>query len=103
MHRVRSHRLLRDGLVGGRPALRTAGRNSQWPCAGAVFARTRIGEGGDLVDDPVATTQGTRIELRTKFDVVVAVMAAGTVSPAIGVVVNPACSEKRCADFVSER
>jgi len=61
-----------------------------WPYALNVFARTRIGEGGDLIDDPVATTQGTRIELRTRFDVVVAVMAAGTVSPAIDVMVNPA-------------
>jgi len=60
-----------------------------WPYALNVFARTRIGEGGVLIDDPVATTQGTRIELRTRFDVVVAVMAAGTVSPAIDVMVNP--------------
>jgi uncharacterized protein YcgI (DUF1989 family) len=61
-----------------------------WPYALNVFARTRIGEGGELIDDPVATTQGTRIELRTRFDVVVAVMAAGTVSPAIDVMVDPA-------------
>jgi len=26
-----------------------------------------IGESGDLIDDPVATTQGTRIELRTRL------------------------------------
>jgi uncharacterized protein YcgI (DUF1989 family) len=61
-----------------------------WPYALNVFARTRIGEGGDLIDDPVATAQGTRIELRARFDVVVAVMAAGTVAPAIDVLVDPA-------------
>jgi uncharacterized protein YcgI (DUF1989 family) len=61
-----------------------------WPYALNVFARTRIGESGDLIDDPVVTKLGTRIELRARFDVVVAVMAAGTVSPAIDVLVDPA-------------
>ena len=61
-----------------------------WPYALNVFARTRIGEGGDLIDDPVATQQGTRIELRARFDVVFAVMAAGAVSPAIDLLVEPA-------------
>ena len=63
---------------------------SDWPYALNVFARTRIGESGDLIDDPVITQQGTRIELRARFDVVFAVMAAGTVSPAIDVLVEPA-------------
>jgi uncharacterized protein YcgI (DUF1989 family) len=61
-----------------------------WPYALNAFARTRIGEDGDLIDDPVVTQQGTRIELRARFDVVFAVMAAGTVSPAIEVLVKPA-------------
>lgn len=61
-----------------------------WPYALNAFARTRIGESGDLTDDPVATRQGTCIELRARFDVVVAVMAAGTSSPAIEILVDPA-------------
>ncbi len=60
-----------------------------WPYAANIFARTRISENGDLTDDPVATKEGARIELRAKFDVVVAVMAAGTVSPAIDILVDP--------------
>jgi len=63
---------------------------SDWPYALNVFARTRIGESGDLIDDPVVTQQGTRIELRARFDMVFAVMAAGTVSPAIDILVEPA-------------
>ncbi len=63
-----------------------------WPYAANIFARTRISENGDLIDDPVATKEGARIELRAKFDVVVAVMAAGTVSPAIDILVDPAPS-----------
>ena len=62
---------------------------SDWPYAINFFARTRIGENGDLIDDPVETKQGTRIELRAKFDVVIAVMAAGTISPAIDILVDP--------------
>jgi uncharacterized protein YcgI (DUF1989 family) len=61
-----------------------------WPYALNLFARTLIGEGGDLIDDPVVTQQGSRIELRARFDVVFAVMAAGTASPAIDVRVEPA-------------
>ena len=35
-----------------------------WPYALNVFARTRIGQGGNLIDDPVATTQEARIAIR---------------------------------------
>ena len=60
-----------------------------WPYALNLFARTRISENGDLIDDPVETKEGDCIALRAKFDVVVAVMAAGTVSPALDILVNP--------------
>jgi uncharacterized protein YcgI (DUF1989 family) len=60
-----------------------------WPYAVNIFARTRISESGDLIDDPVETKEGDRIELRAKFDMVVAVMAAGTISPAIDILVDP--------------
>ncbi|MEA2829590.1 MAG: uncharacterized protein QOF22_338 [Bradyrhizobium sp.] len=54
-----------------------------WPYAVNIFARTRVGGDGDLIDDPVATMDGSHIEFIVKFDVVVAVMAAGVSSPAI--------------------
>jgi uncharacterized protein YcgI (DUF1989 family) len=60
-----------------------------WPYAVNIFACTRIGENGEFFDDRVETKQGTRIELRAKFDLVLAVMAAGTISPAIEVLVDP--------------
>jgi uncharacterized protein YcgI (DUF1989 family) len=60
-----------------------------WPYAVNIFARTRIGENGDLLDDPVGAIEGSRIELIVKFDMVVAVMAAGTSSPAIDIYVGP--------------
>lgn len=64
-----------------------------WPYAVNFFARTRISENGDLIDDPVETKEGDCIAMRAKFDVVVAVMAVGTVSPAIDILVDPrACS-----------
>ena len=61
-----------------------------WPYAVNIFARTRVGDNGDLIDDPVVTTAGSRIEFAVKFDIVVAVMAAGTSSPAIDIYVNAA-------------
>jgi len=61
-----------------------------WPYAVNIFARTRVGDDGDLIDDPVVTTAGSRIEFAVKFDVVVAVMAAGTSSPAIDIYVDAA-------------
>ena len=60
-----------------------------WPYAVNLFARTYIGDDGDFVDDPVATKEGSRIEFIVKFDVVVAVMAAGTPSAALDVYVGP--------------
>jgi uncharacterized protein YcgI (DUF1989 family) len=59
-----------------------------WPYAVNLFARTRIGDNGTLIDDPVATMEGSRIEFIAKFDIVVAVMPAGTSSPAIDVYVG---------------
>jgi uncharacterized protein YcgI (DUF1989 family) len=60
-----------------------------WPYAVNIFARTRVGDKGDLIDEPLATTEGSRIEFTVKFDMVVAVMAAGTSSPALDVYVGP--------------
>jgi uncharacterized protein YcgI (DUF1989 family) len=60
-----------------------------WPFAVNIFARTRVGDNGDLIDDPVVTMEGSHIEFVAKFDVVVAVMAAGISSPAIDVYVSP--------------
>jgi uncharacterized protein YcgI (DUF1989 family) len=60
-----------------------------WPYAVNIFARTRVGDDGDLIDDPVAAMEGSHIEFVAKFDVVVAVMAAGLSSPAIDIDVSP--------------
>jgi uncharacterized protein YcgI (DUF1989 family) len=60
-----------------------------WPYAVNIFARTRVGDHGDLIDEPVATMEGSQIEFIVKFDVVVAVMAAGTSSAALDVYVGP--------------
>jgi uncharacterized protein YcgI (DUF1989 family) len=60
-----------------------------WPYAMNLFARTRAGGDGDLIDDPVATIDGSHIEFIVKFDVVVAVMAAGISSPAIEIYTAP--------------
>jgi uncharacterized protein YcgI (DUF1989 family) len=60
-----------------------------WPYAVNIFARTRVGDDGDLIDDPVVTMDGSHIEFIVKFDVVVAVMAAGISSPAIDIYVSP--------------
>lgn len=60
-----------------------------WPYAVNIFARTRVGDDGDLIDDPVGTIQGSQIEFIVKFDVVVAVLAAGISSPAIDIYVGP--------------
>jgi uncharacterized protein YcgI (DUF1989 family) len=59
-----------------------------WPYAMNIFARTRVGDDGDLIDDPVVTMEGSNIEFVVKFDVVVAVMAAGISSPAIDIYVG---------------
>ena len=59
-----------------------------WPYAVNIFARTRVGDNGDLIDEPVVTREGIHIEFIVKFDVVVAVMAAGTSSPAIDIYVT---------------
>jgi uncharacterized protein YcgI (DUF1989 family) len=59
-----------------------------WPYALNIFARTRVGENGELIDDPVATMEGNQIEFIVKFDTVVAVMAAGTSSLAMDVYVR---------------
>ncbi len=66
-----------------------APQQRDWPHAINIFARTRVGEHGDLVDDPVGTIAGSRIEFIVKFDAVVAVMAAGISSPAIDIFVGP--------------
>jgi uncharacterized protein YcgI (DUF1989 family) len=60
-----------------------------WPYAVNIFARTRVGDNSDLIDDPVVTMEGSHIEFVVEFDVVVAVMAAGTSSPAIDIYVTP--------------
>jgi uncharacterized protein len=60
-----------------------------WPYAVNIFARTRVGDNGDLIDDPVVTMEDSHIEFVVKFDVVVAVMAAGISSPAIDIYVSP--------------
>jgi uncharacterized protein YcgI (DUF1989 family) len=60
-----------------------------WPYAVNIFARTLIGESGDFFDDEVEAKQGTRIELRAKFDLVLAVIASGMISPAIDILVDP--------------
>lgn len=60
-----------------------------WPFAVNIFARTRVGDNGDLIDDPVVTMEASHIEFAVKFDVVVGVMAAGISSPAIDVYVSP--------------
>jgi uncharacterized protein YcgI (DUF1989 family) len=60
-----------------------------WPYAVNIFARTLIGENGDFFDDGVEAKPGTRIELRAKFDLVLAVIASGMISPAIDILVNP--------------
>jgi len=60
-----------------------------WPYAVNIFARTRVGDNGDLIDEPVVTREGIHIEFIVKFDVVVAVMAAGISSPAIDIYVTP--------------
>jgi uncharacterized protein YcgI (DUF1989 family) len=60
-----------------------------WPYAVNIFARTQIGEDGSLLDDPVETRQGDRIALGAKFDIAVAVMAAGTASLTLDIQVNP--------------
>jgi hypothetical protein len=60
-----------------------------WPYAVNIFARTRVGDNGDLIDDPVVTMEGSHIEFIVKLDVVFAVMAAGISSPAIDIYVNP--------------
>ena len=59
-----------------------------WPYAVNIFARTRVGDNGDLIDDPVVTMEGSHIEFVVEFDVVVAVMAAGMSSPAIDIYVS---------------
>lgn len=59
-----------------------------WPYAVNIFARTRVGDNGDLIDEPVVTREGIHIEFIVKFDVVVAVMAAGISSPAIDIYVT---------------
>jgi uncharacterized protein len=60
-----------------------------WPYAVNIFARTRIGDDGDLVDDPIVATDGSHIEFGVKLDVVVAVLAAGISSSVIDVYVSP--------------
>ncbi len=59
-----------------------------WPYAVNIFARTRVIDDGDLVDDPIVTTDGSQIEFAVRFDVVIAVMAAGISSPVIDVYVS---------------
>ena len=54
-----------------------------------IFARTRLGHNGDLIDVLVGMIEGSQIEFIVKFDVVVAVMAAGISSPAIEIYVSP--------------
>jgi uncharacterized protein YcgI (DUF1989 family) len=61
-----------------------------WPYAVNLFARTLIGDDGELTDDPVTPTGGDRIALRVKFDIVAAVMVAGTTAPAIEIRIDPA-------------
>ncbi len=63
-----------------------------WPYAVNIFARTRVGDTGDLIDEPVATMEGSQIEFIVKFDLVIAVMAAGTSSPALDIYVGPGTS-----------
>ena len=60
-----------------------------WPYAVNIFARTRVGDNGDLIDDPVVTMEGSHIEFVVEFDAVVAVMAAGMSSPAIDIYFSP--------------
>src|SRR5258707_13700413 len=60
-----------------------------WPYAVNIFARTRVGDDGDLIDDPVVTMEGSHIEFVVEFDAVVAVMAAGMSSPAIDIYFSP--------------
>jgi uncharacterized protein YcgI (DUF1989 family) len=62
---------------------------ADWPYAVNIFARTGVGDHGDLVDDPVMTMEGSHLEFVVKLDVVVAVMAAGISSPAIDIYVSP--------------
>src|SRR5258708_12535531 len=47
-----------------------------WPYAVNIFARTRVGDDGDLTDDPVVTTPPSPIQSPLNFDVLLAVMTA---------------------------
>jgi uncharacterized protein YcgI (DUF1989 family) len=49
-----------------------------WPYAINIFARTLVSDDGILTDAAVCTSEGSRIELVARFDVVVAILTAAS-------------------------